>query len=87
MALVLVGFVVLAAGIIWRRAYGDRHERERAMLARQLEGLKDERQSLEAAIRLESGHLHLQPIVEQNLGMHIAAGSELVHLSRKPPHD
>jgi cell division protein FtsL len=87
-ALVLVGFVLVATGVIARRVFGVEQEREIRILERQRDALNAERIRLEGAIRDASSRARLQPIAEQRLHMHIPTPEQQVFLNRaKPPHD
>lgn len=91
-ALVLVGFVLVTAGVIARRVAGVRQERELRDLQRRREALEAERIKLEAAIREASSRARLQPIAEQRLNMRIPRPDQQVILTRPPasertPHD
>jgi cell division protein FtsL len=81
-ALVLVGFVIVAAGVIARRVRGVNEQREILDLERKREALVAERTKLESAIRDASSRARLQPIAEQRLNMHIPKPEQQVILSR-----
>ena len=70
MATLLLGFVIVASAVIWRRSYGITQAREIANLDRRLVQLEAERQRLSALIRDESSRTQLGPIVQQ-LGMRV----------------
>ncbi len=70
MATLLIGFVIVASAVIWRRSYGITQARRIADLDRQLVQLEAERQRLSALIRDESSRTQLGPIVQQ-LGMRV----------------
>jgi cell division protein FtsL len=70
MATLLIGFVVVASAVIWRRSYGISQARQMADLDRHLVQLEAQRQRLSAMIRDESSRTQLGPIV-QPLGMHV----------------
>jgi hypothetical protein len=81
-ALALLGFVLVGAAVIWRRAQG--HAQARALLA--LEQQKLQLQSQRAQLRSEIRDLvsrsSLQAVVEKRLDMHVPNDSELVILTR-----
>ncbi len=70
MATLLIGFVIVASAVIWRRSYGITQARRIADMDRQLVQLEAERQRLSALIRDESSRTQLGPIVQQ-LGMRV----------------
>ena len=86
-ALVLVGFVLVASGVIARRVLGVKWQTEIRELQEQRTALDAERIRLEAAIRSASSRARLQPIAEQKLNMHIPTADEQVILPRRTPHD
>src|SRR5262245_11313607 len=83
-ALLLIGFVLVATGVIARRVAGVRQQREITDLQRKREGLGAERVKLEAAIRDASSRARLQPIAEQRLNMRIPKPDQQVFLNRQP---
>ena len=83
-ALVLVGFVLVAVGVIWRRSYGFSHEREIATLEQKRTQLEGERARLELEIRDLSSRARLAPVVEQRLGMRIPSDSQVIDIRRRP---
>jgi cell division protein FtsL len=85
-ALLLVGFVLVATGVIARRVWGVRQQTEIRKLRQTRDGLEADRIRLEGAIRDASSRTHLQPIAEQHLNMHIARPEQQVFLSRNAPH-
>lgn len=70
MATLLIGFVVVASAVIWRRNYGITQARRIADLDRHMVQLEAERQRLSALIRDESSRTQLGAIVQQ-LGMRV----------------
>ena len=81
-AVALLGFVLVATGVIWRRSYGIAQQRR-------LRSLEDRRASLEARaaslqndIRELSSRATLAPVAERRLDMHIPGDSQVVILSR-----
>jgi cell division protein FtsL len=81
-ALVLLGFVVIASGVILRRTYGIAGARELAALEARRSGLIAERLRLEGEIRAAGSRARLQPIAEQKLQMHLPTESQVVYLTR-----
>jgi cell division protein FtsL len=82
-ALALIGFVSVATGVIARRVYGVREQREIRKLQRARDSLITERIRLEGVIRDASSRARLQPIAEQRLNMHIPKADQQVFLN--PP--
>jgi cell division protein FtsL len=81
-ALVLVGFVLMATGVIARRVLGVSAESTIRRLRERRDGLEAERIRLEGAIREASSRARLQPIAEQRLNMHIPSPDQQVLLAR-----
>ena len=81
-ALILLGFVLVATGVIWRRSYGIARARELDALDRRREALEAHKARLEADIRELSSRARLAPIAEQRLGMHIPSDSQVVILPK-----
>jgi cell division protein FtsL len=84
-ALVLVGFVLVSTGVILRRVWGVRQQREIRALQQRRDALEAERIRLEAAIRDASSRNRLQPIAEQRLNMHIPTPDQQVILPPVAP--
>lgn len=82
--LLLVGFVLVAIGVIWRRSYGFSRERDIATLERKRAQLEGERARLELEIRDLSSRARLAPIVEQKLGMRVPSDSQVIDIRRRP---
>jgi cell division protein FtsL len=81
-ALVLIGFVLVATGVIARRALGVRQQTELRKLRLRQDSLKAERLRLESVIREGSSRARLQPIAEQRLNMHIPTPDQQIILQR-----
>jgi len=93
-ALVLVGFVLVATGVIARRVQGVKTQARILELQRKRDALDAERTRLESAIRDASSRARLQPIAEQRLNMHIPKPEQQIILPRpsstgitRQPHD
>ena len=79
----LLGFVLTAAAVIWRRAAGVEHARElRALEDKRLQ-LLAQRARLESEIREASSRSRLAPIVENRLRMHVPNDTQ-VRILRRP---
>jgi cell division protein FtsL len=69
-AAVLIGFVIVASAVIWRRSYGITKAHDIADMERRIVQLDAERGRLSALIRDESSRTQLGPVVQQ-LGMRV----------------
>lgn len=81
-ALVLVGFVLVATGVIWRRSFGNARAREQQRLEQQRGALEAERAKLEGDIRDASSRAILAKVAEERLNMHIPSDSLVIYLQR-----
>ena len=79
-ALALVGFVLVAAGVILRRSYGITEARAMRDLDRRRAQLLAERAQLESDIRDLSSRVRLGAIAEQRLNMHVPHDSQVIIL-------
>lgn len=78
----LLAFVLIGAGVIWRRAEG--HAQAKALLAleQQRLQLQSQRAQLRSEIRDLVSRSSLATVVEKRLDMHVPNDSQLVILSR-----
>jgi len=83
-ALALLGFVLIAAGVIWRRGSGIAYAKELRSLQQHGEQLAAQRTRLEADIRDASSRARLAPIAERRLNMHVPDDSQVVIITRSP---
>ena len=81
-ALLLLGFVMIASGVVLRRTYGIRAARDIQTMETRRSGLIAERSRLESEIRIASSRARLQPIAEQRLQMHVPTEAQVVYLTR-----
>ena len=81
-ALVLLGFVLIASGVVLRRTYGIRAARDLQAMETRRSGLIAERRRLESEIRIASSRARLQPIAEQRLQMHVPTEAQVIYLTR-----
>ena len=81
-ALVLLGFVAIASGVVLRRTAGIRAARELQAMETRRSGLVAERRRLESDIRIASSRARLQPIAESRLHMHVPTENQVVYLTR-----
>ena len=81
-AVLLVSFVLVATGVIWRRSFGIAQSRELRELDRRRLELEAQRARLKGEIRDLSSFAKLAPIAEQRLNMHVPNDSQVVILPR-----
>ena len=81
MATLLIGFVLVASAVIWRRSYGITQSRHLADLDSHIVQLEAQRERLSALIRDESSRTTLGPIV-QALGMHVPDDRQVRMIAR-----
>lgn len=81
-ALALVGFVLVATGVIWRRSFGTARAREQQRLEQQRAALEAERAKIQSDIREASSMASLAKVAEQRLNMHIPSDSLVIYLQR-----
>ena len=89
LALVLIGFLVIASGVILRRTYGIAAATQLRQLEQKRAALVAERLRLEGEVRAASSRSTLQPIAEQRLQMHVPSDSQVIIITRTPaaPND
>jgi cell division protein FtsL len=83
-ALLLVGFLLLGTGVIWRRAVGQAQALKLQALEARRTQLDAQRAQLENDIRDLSSRAKLAPVAEGRLHMHVPNDTELVILRRTP---
>ena len=81
-ALLLVGFLLVAAGVVWRRSYGIAQAREIRQLEQRRAQLAAEEAKLRSDVRAAASRARLVPIVEHRLQMRVPADSQVVILPR-----
>lgn len=81
--LFLVGFFLVATGVIARRTFGIDQARRLRELERRRDALDASRLKLETEIREASSRARLGPIVEQRLQMYVPADSQVIILPRQ----
>ena len=84
-ALALLGFVLVATGVIARRTYGIDQARALRDLDRKRQALEAERVKLEGEIRDASSRARLAPIAEQRLNMHVPSPDQVIMLAPGRP--
>ncbi|MEK0430261.1 MAG: hypothetical protein RL139_65 [Gemmatimonadota bacterium] len=83
--LALLGFLVVATGVIWRRGVGLAQARELRTLRQQRAALTATQAALEGAIRDASSRARLARTVESALGMRVPPDSLVIRLPRSRP--
>ena len=83
-ALILLGFVLVAAGVIWRRSTGIARARDESRLEQRRAALAAERAQLEGDIRDASSRTHLARVAEERLHMKIPNDSQVIIVGRPP---
>ena len=78
----LLGFLLVATGVIWRRSTGVAQARELRELRQRRDALDAQQAALEGAIRDASGRARLARTVEQKLGMRVPPESLVIRLPR-----
>lgn len=81
-ALALVGFLLVASGVIWRRSYGFARARVLRELERERAALVAERIRAEGSIRTSRSRRVLLPLAERRLGMRVPSDSQVIYLPR-----
>jgi cell division protein FtsL len=76
----LVGFVLVAAAVIWRRGSGVAHGNELRGLDRQRLQLEAQKAALDREIQDLGSRARLGPVAEQRLDMHVPADSQVIVL-------
>lgn len=82
-ALILLGFFLVATGVIARRTFGISQARAIRELERQRDAVDGSRVRLEAEIRDLSSRAKLGPIVERRLQMYVPADSQVIIIPRE----
>lgn len=88
-ALVLLGFLIIASGVILRRTFGIAAATQLRQLEQKRSALVAERLRLEGEVRAAASRSTLQPIAEQRLQMHVPSDSQVIIITRTPaaPND
>ena len=81
-ALALLGFVLVATGVIARRTYGIDQARALRDLDRRRQALEADRVKLDGEIRDAASRPRLVPIAEQRLNMHVPSPNQVIMLAR-----
>lgn len=83
--LILLGFVGMASGVIWRRSVGYAGARELAALDRRKKAFEDRRLRLTAEIADLSSRDKLGAVVERTLNMRVPPDNSVIMVHKKPP--
>jgi hypothetical protein len=83
--LALLGFFLLATGVIWRRSTGLAQARELRALEQRRTALEATEAALEGEIRDASSRARLARSVEERLGLRVPAESLVIRLPRPTP--
>ena len=83
-ALGLLGFVLIATGVIWRRATGISQQADLRALEQQVVQLEAQQARLENEIREASSRSTLAPVVERRLGMRVPSDTQVIIIPRSP---
>jgi cell division protein FtsL len=86
-ALGLLGFFLVATGVIWRRSHGVATSREILRLQRERSALQAEVIRLEGAIRDAASRRRIQSVAEDRLGMSVPGATQVIILPRPAPPD
>jgi cell division protein FtsL len=78
----LLGFVLVATGVIWRRSIGLAQARELRALQQRRAALDAQQAALEGAIRDASSRARLARTAEDRLGMRVPPESLVIRLPR-----
>lgn len=81
-AVLLVGFVLVATGVIWRRSLGLQRAREARVLEDRRVALAARRAQLDGQIRDAKSRARLGRVAEERLGMRVPADSQVITLTR-----
>lgn len=82
LALVLLGFLLIASGVILRRTWGIAAATQLRQLEQSRAALVAERLRLEGEVRAAASRSTLQPIAEERLQMHVPSDSQVIIISR-----
>ena len=82
--MLLVGFLLVATGVIARRTFGIGQARDIRSREMQRDALEATRVQLEVDIRDASSRARLGPVAERRLQMYVPPDSQVVILKREP---
>jgi cell division protein FtsL len=81
-ALTLLGFVLVATSVIWRRTFGLSQSRQLQQLERQRSDLQARRAQLQREIRDAASRERIAPLVGQRLRMRMPSDSQVIVIER-----
>jgi cell division protein FtsL len=81
-ALTLLGFVLVATSVIWRRTFALSQSRKTQQLERQRADLQAQRAQLVREIREAASRERIAPIAGQRLRMHMPSDSQVIVIDR-----
>ena len=84
LTLFLVGYVLVATGVILRRMYGVNQAKQISELQQRREALVSEQLKLQDAIRVASDRQHLTAVAQSRLNMRIPKPDQVIFLPRRP---
>ena len=82
--LLLIGFVVLASGVMLRRVYGFQQAKLIREMHQRHEGLVSEQLKLQESIRIASDRKHIIEVAQSRLGMKMPELNQVIDLPRRP---
>lgn len=82
-AMALLGFVLVATSVIWRRTFGYSQSRTLIELERRRANLEARRAQLHREVRDAASSARLGPVAEQRLRMRIPPDSQVIVIDRK----
>ena len=81
-ALTLLGFVLVATSVIWRRTFALSQSRQLQQLERQRSDLQARRAQLELEIREAASRERIAPLAGQRLRMRMPSDSQVIVIER-----
>ncbi len=84
--LFLIGFLIIAIGVVTRRAYGRSLQRDLAVIERTRTQLSGEVLKLDADLRTASSRNRIVPLVEATLGMRMPADTQTIDVPAEEPN-
>ena len=82
--LLLIGFVLVAIGVMLRRVYGYKEEKVIGTMKQRHEALVSEQLKLQDAIRVASDRKHIIEVAQSRLGMKMPELNQVIDLPRRP---
>lgn len=84
--LFLLGFLIVAIGIVARRSYGRSLQRDLSGIERTRTQLSGEALKLDAELRAASSRNRIVPLVESTLGMRMPADTQTIDVPAEEPN-